>query len=338
MRKKIKIIAEVGINHNGNIKIAKKLIDYSKSCGSDFVKFQSFDVDKLILRNEKKMAYQVINDKKKESQYEMLKKCQLDQNDHIELINYCKSKDIKFLSTPYDIESAILLRKLGQKLIKVASTDATNLFFLNQLLDLDFRIILSLGATSHRELLKLFCDVKVKKKLKNITLLHCVSFYPANIFDLNLSVIRSLEEEFKLKVGISDHTNNLNVGMYATLAGAQIIEKHITLDRTLPGPDHKASLEPKQFKIYVKNIRLAEELLGEAKKKVVYQERIVKRQMQRSIYTLKKINKNEKITMRNIITMRPADGISPLYYKKVINKKAKRNLEINYKLKWSDLK
>lgn len=335
---KTKIIAEIGINHNGKIRIAKKLIDIAKKSGADSVKFQTYITDKLIKNDEELMPYQKINIKKKISQFEMLKQNELTKEDHVKLIKYCKKKKIEFISTPYDLDSAKLLINLGLKTIKIASTDITNLPLIRYLLSKKINLILSSGATSLKELDILFNFIELKKNFKKISLLHCISFYPAPINSLNLNVIKNLKKRFKIKVGFSDHSLSINTGSFAVLSGAQIIEKHITLNHKMVGPDHKASLEPKDFYEYVKFIRLAENSLGDGIKKVENIEKLTKKSMQKSIIVNQNLDKGTKIKHNLVSSMRPAKGISPLYIDKVIGKKLIRSKKKNEILFWKDLK
>jgi len=338
MNKKVYIIAEIGINHCGKIDKAKKLIDIAKKSGADAVKFQSYKTDKLISKNEELMPYQKKNIKKKINQYQMLKQNELSINDHKILIRFCKNKKIDFISTPYDIQSAKLLIKLGLKIIKIASTDITNLELIRFILRYKIQIILSSGATSQQELDMLFKIIGNKNNLRKISLLHCISFYPAPIETLNLSVIKNLYKRYKVKVGFSDHSLSTMTGSFATLLGADIIEKHITLNQKLVGPDHKASLEPKQFIEYVKAIRLAEKSLGDGIKKVEKIETLTKKSMQKSLIAKINLKRGTKINYKNLSSMRPANGISPLYIDKIVGKKLKHPKNKNEILLWKDLK
>lgn len=335
---KTKIIAEIGINHNGKISNAKKLIDIAKKSGADSVKFQTYITDKLINNDEELMPYQKINIKKRINQFQMLKQNELTREDHIKLIKYSKKKKIEFISTPYDLESAKLLINLGLKTIKVASTDITNLQLIRFLLSKKINLILSCGATSLKELDILFNLIRSKKNFKMISLLHCISFYPAPVKSLNLNVIKNLKKRYKIKVGFSDHSLSKYTGSFAVLSGAEIIEKHITLNRKMVGPDHKASLEPKNFNEYVKLIRLAESSLGDGIKKIEKIEKLTKKSMQKSIIVNQDLNKGTKIKDNLVSSMRPARGISPLYIDKIIGKKLAFPKKKNEILFWSDFK
>tara|TARA_B100000401_G_C52813168_1_gene725064 strand:+ start:1367 stop:2380 length:1014 start_codon:yes stop_codon:yes gene_type:complete len=335
---KTKIIAEIGINHNGKISNAKKLIDIAKKSGADSVKFQTYITDKLINNDEELMPYQKINIKKKINQFQMLKQNELTKEDHVRLIKYCKRKKIEFISTPYDLDSAKLLINLGLKTIKIASTDITNLQLIRYLLSKKINLILSSGATSLKELDILFDLIQIKKNFKRVSLLHCISFYPAPIKSLNLNVIKNLKKRFKIKVGFSDHSLSKYTGSFAVLSGAEIIEKHITLNHKMVGPDHKASLEPKNFNEYVKIIRLAENSLGDGIKKIEKIEKLTKKSMQKSIIVNQDLNKGTRIEDNLVSSMRPAKGISPLYIDKIIGKKLTRSKGKNEVLFWNDFK
>ena len=335
---KTKIIAEIGINHNGKISNAKKLIDIAKKSGADSVKFQTYITDKLINNDEELMPYQKINIKKKINQFQMLKQNELTKEDHVRLIKYCKRKKIEFISTPYDLDSAKLLINLGLKTIKIASTDITNLQLIRYLLSKKINLILSSGATSLKELDILFDLIQIKKNFKRVSLLHCISFYPAPIKSLNLNVIKNLKKRFKIKVGFSDHSLSKYTGSFAVLSGAEIIEKHLTLNHKMVGPDHKASLEPKNFNEYVKIIRLAENSLGDGIKKIEKIEKLTKKSMQKSIIVNQDLNKGTRIEDNLVSSMRPAKGISPLYIDKIIGKKLTRSKGKNEVLFWNDFK
>jgi N,N'-diacetyllegionaminate synthase len=337
MSKNVYVIAEIGINHCGKIKIAKQLIDIAKKSGANAVKFQTYNTDKLINKDEDLMPYQKLNIKKKINQFEMLKQNELSESNHIKLIKYCKKKKIEFISTPYDIESAKLLIKLGLKIIKIASTDITNVELIRYLLSKKIKLILSTGATNLNELDILFKIIGSKNNLKKISLLHCVSFYPAPIQSLNLKVINNLKKRFKVKVGFSDHSLSNFAGSFAIILGAEIIEKHITLSHKLMGPDHKASLEPKDFYEYVNLIRDAQKSLGDGIKKVEKVEKLTKKSMQKSIIVTKDLIKGAKINFKNTSSMRPATGISPLYIDKLIGKKLNHSKKKNEIIFWKDL-
>ena len=318
------VIAEIGINHCGKLSIAKKLISVAKKAGADAVKFQTFKTEKLIRDNEPLMSYQSNNMKKiKTNQFQMLKKCELNHTQHKKLFLDCKKKKIEFISTPYDIDSANDLSNLGVKTIKVASTDITNVPFIKKLFKLKKKLIISTGATNLKELSLIIKMLKIKKK--NVTILHCISYYPTEVSELNLRVIPDYFKRFKLKVGFSDHSLSLVAGAVAVSLGAKVIEKHITLDKNLEGPDHKASMEPDEFNIYVKNIRETEKILGNKKRNLSKNESDVKKTMQKSIFLNKDKKKNDIINKHDLVIMRPATSIKPYNLEKIIGKRIKLN-------------
>ena len=336
MKNEVYIIAEIGINHCGSIKFAKNLINIAKISGANAVKFQTFITEKLVKKDEALMPYQKRNIKSEISQFKMLKKNELSKKDHITLIRYCKKKKIDFISTPYDIDSAKLLIDLGVRTIKIASTDITNIQLIRYLLSKKKKLILSSGATNLRDLKYLFKLIKKNYSLKNISLLHCISYYPAPIESLNLNAITTLKKKFKIKVGFSDHSLSTTAGAYAAALGAKIVEKHITLNRNFFGPDHKASLTPSEFIKYVQNIRDAEKSFGNGIKKVERIEKKTKLQMQKSLIVNKNLKIGEKITATDISSMRPSGGISPLFFDQVIHRKLRVNKKKDEKIYWRD--
>ena len=331
------VIAEIGINHCGKTSIAKKLIDHAVKSGADAVKFQTYITEKLIKKNEPLMTYQKKNIKKKINQYQMLKRCELSIPDLKLLIIYSKKKKIDFISTPYDEESALLLIKLGLKKLKVASTDITNVPFLKFLLKKNVKLILSTGATSLNELNKIFKMINIKKYKKRVSILHCISFYPAPLSSLNLLVIKKINKDYNLNVGFSDHSRENFTGGLAVMMGAEILEKHITLNKNLAGPDHKASLEPKEFHEYVRISKNAKLTIGDGKKIVSKIEQKTKKKMQKSIFTKKTLNKGQKIRMQDLIIMRPASGISPMFIDKVLGKVCNKRINKSELIRFKDL-
>lgn len=330
------IIAEAGINHCGSIKQAKKLIIEAKRSGADAVKFQSYNTEKLVKETQELMNYQKINMGVKQTQYKMLKKCELNYSQHKILFDFCKKKKIEFISTPYDIENAKFLVSLGVKSIKVASTDITNIPFLNNLIKFDKKLIVSTGATSFQDLKKIFQKIKFKKK--KTTILHCISYYPANSELLNLRVIKKYEDFFGFNIGFSDHSLSKIAGAISVSLGAKVVEKHLTLNKNLPGPDHKASLEPEDFREYVKNIRDCELMLGDGNRILSPDEEKIKVQMQKSIFTSKSIKKGDVVKKNNLVIMRPAESLSPIFYEQIIGKKILKNKKPFSKIKINEFK
>ena len=337
MSSKVKIIAEVGINHNGNISKAKKLIDIAKEAGADYVKFQSYITENLLNQYEPLMKYQRFNIKRKINQFEMLKKFELSFLDQIQIKKYCKKKKINFLSTPYDMDSVKNLMKMNLRTFKIGSSDCNNVLMINYLLKRNKKIILSTGCTNEQELNNILKKVSYLKYKNKIILMHCTSFYPAPVNTLNLSVIQNFAKKFKLTPGYSDHSSSLITGALAVQFGAKFIEKHITLNKNNFGPDHKASLEPKEFKEYIKNIRFAEKAIGKPKKKIMIIEKPIKRKMQKSIYISNELKKGSILKENMLILKRPNDGISALNVYKIINRKINKDLKKNHKISFKDL-
>ena len=335
------IIAEAGVNHNGSIQLAKKLIDVAAAAGVDYVKFQTFKAEKLVSPDAKQAEYQKRNLKSKSnsSQYEMLKKLELSENAHFELIKYCKKKKIKFLSTAFDMDSLEFLIKLNPGLYKIPSGEITNLPYIKRIGSLSKEVILSTGMSTMKEIENAVgVLVKSGTSKNNITVLHCNTDYPTKFSDVNLNAMQAISKRLKVKIGYSDHTLGIEVPIAAVALGAVVIEKHFTLDRSLPGPDQAASLEPNELKQMVTSIRNIEKALGSSIKAPSESEKkniIVAR---KSIHLAKEITKGKRITLSDLVMKRPGDGISPMELQKVVGKVAKNDLSINHKLKWSNLK
>ncbi len=320
------IIAEAGVNHNGDINLAKKLIDAAADAKVDYVKFQTFIPEKVISKFAVKADYQKQNTGTDESQLEMVRKLQLSKSQHIELINYCKQKKIAFLSTPFDLESIDLLKELGIKIGKIPSGEITNLPFLIKMAKSFNKIILSTGMANLKEI---HAAVKVltdnKKSKNNITVLHCNTEYPTPMQDVNLNAMQSIKKQLRVSVGYSDHTLGIEIPIAAVALGAVIIEKHFTLDKSLSGPDHKASLDTTELKQMVIAIRNIEQALGHDKKKASASEKKNIEIARKSIVANSNIKKGQIFNESNITSKRPGNGISPMRWNKVIGKKAKRD-------------
>jgi len=321
------IIAEIGINHNGIINNAKKLINVAKNCGADAVKFQTYNTHNLISKSQTLMSYQKRNMRSSISQFKMLKKCELTKIQFLELKKYCDKKKIEFISTPYDYESALMLKKIGVKKIKIASTDANNIPLIKEILKLNIETIISTGTTNEKEFDIIYKIIKKIPAKKKISYLHCISYYPCPIEILNLNVIKNYRNKYNIPIGFSDHSNSVISGAIAIALGANIIEKHITLNKKLFGPDHKSSLEPNEFRTYISNIKEAEKMLGSGIRILKTIEKKVKIQMQKSIYLINDIKKNDIINLKNIIIKRPASSLKPLFLNKILGKKAKRDIK-----------
>ena len=327
-KNKTLIIAEVGVNHNGNINVAKKLINIAKKAGCDFVKFQSFKAENLVQSKTKIIGYQQKNLKKKITQIDMLKNYELTENDHKILINYCKKKKINFLSSPFDVESLKLLFNLNIFSIKIPSGEITHYILLKQIAKRAKKVFLSTGMSNIKEIknaLSILTGYGLKKKY--IYIMHCHSDYPTKLKDVNLNALKLIKKNFQVKVGYSDHTLGDETAIASVAMGAKVIEKHITLEKKMIGPDHAASMEPEEFYKFVQSIRRTEVLLGSEKKEPSTNEMKIKKNIRKSIVAKYKIKKGEVITEKNIISKRPEGGISSLYWNKVIGKKAKHNFK-----------
>ena len=324
------IIAEAGVNHNGSIKIAKKLIDVAKDCGADAVKFQTFTAEKLVRFNAEKANYQKETSGKDETQFNMIKKLELDVITHKELIKYCTKKRILFLSSPFDLDSVDLLAKLGLEIIKIPSGEIVNLPYLEKIGKLKKRIILSTGMADLGEI-KNALDVLISSgtETDDITVLHCNTEYPTPYEDVNLNAMQTIKKAFGVKVGYSDHTLGIEVPIAAVALGAEVIEKHFTLDKNMKGPDHKASLEPSELKAMVNGIRKIEKALGDGIKKPSKSEQKNINVVRKSIVAIKPIKKGEIFSEENIGVKRPGTEISPMKWYEVIGKTAKKDFEIN---------
>jgi N,N'-diacetyllegionaminate synthase len=322
------IIAEAGVNHNGSIKTAKKLVDAAVASGADAVKFQTFKAQSLATRYAKKANYQKKLTGQKESQFQMLKRLELSEEMHLKLINYCKIKKIKFLSSPFDLESIELLKNLGLNIFKIPSGEITNINYLKFLGKIKKKIILSTGMSNIQEIkkaLKVLTDSGTRKK--NIIVLHSNTQYPTPIKDVNLRAMLTIGKKFNVCYGYSDHTLGIEVSIAAAALGASCIEKHITLNRRMKGPDHKASLEPDEFKDMVKSIRNIEIALGSSQKKPTNSELKNIKLVRKSLCASKDIKKGEVFTNYNLTSKRPGDGISPSMINKFLGKKSRKNFK-----------
>lgn len=326
--KRVFIIAEAGVNHNGDLKIAKKLIDAARKAGADAIKFQSFKAELLMSRSAPKAAYQKETSGSHESQFEMIKRLELNADDHRELIEYAKKKGIVFLSSPFDTESVDLLMELGVSIIKIPSGEINNLPYLKKIGPCNKKIILSTGMSDLDEIRTALGILERSGTVKkNITVLHANTQYPTPFEDANLRSIVTIQEALGVEVGYSDHTPGIEAPIAAIALGATVIEKHLTLDRTMKGPDHQASLEPDEFERMVDGIRNTEKALGSGIKKPSPSEIRNKAIVRKSIMAHKDIAKGELFSEENIITKRPGTGLSPMEWDKVVQTPAKRNFK-----------
>lgn len=320
------IIAEAGVNHNGDIDIAKKLVDEAVAAGVDAVKFQTFKAENLVCKNAKKAIYQLETTDAEETQFEMLKNLELTKEMHEELLEYCREKKIMFLSTPFDVESVALLNHYGMEIIKIPSGEITNYPYLQAIGETGKKVILSTGMSMLNEVEE---AVKVLRNYgtDDITLLHCNTEYPTPMNDVNLRAMVSMKEKLHVPVGYSDHTKGIEVPIAAVAMGATVIEKHFTLDRNMEGPDHKASLEPDELKAMVDAIRNIEAALGSSEKKITVSEEKNRAIARKSIIAKRHIAKGETFTVDNITTKRPGTGISPMKWNMVLGRKAIREFK-----------
>jgi len=323
---KVFIIAEAGVNHNGDIELAKKLIDAAADAKVDAVKFQTFNADNLVSKNAEKADYQLKTTKNHESQYEMLKNLELDDKAHHILIDYCAKKNIMFLSTAFDLESIDLLCKLGIEVFKIPSGEMTNLPYLEKIGQLKKKVILSTGMCTLEEV-KRVLDILKSEGTTDITVLHCNTEYPTPMKDVNLRAMVTMGDILQLPIGYSDHTNGIEVTIAAAALGASVIEKHFTLDKNMEGPDHKASLEPNELKEMVKAIRNIEAALGSSQKEPSSSEEKNRPIARKSIVAKKHISQGEVLTVENIVVKRPGSGINPMRWYEVLGTIASRNYE-----------
>ena len=324
------IIAEAGVNHNGSIELAYKLIDVASASGVNAVKFQTFKAENLVSKNAQKAEYQKQTTNPSESQFNMLKKLELDTNAHKRLIDYCKKKDIIFLSTPFDHESIDLLNKLKLQIFKIPSGEITNLTYLRHIGSLNKKVILSTGMSNLKEIadaLAILTDAGTQKE--NITVLHANTMYPTPMEDVNLNAMQTIQKKFNVAVGYSDHTLGIEVDIAAVAMGATIIEKHFTLDKKMEGPDHKASLEPNELKSMVDAIRNIEEAIGDGVKSSTKSEKPNIDIARKSIVAKKEIKKGEIFSENNLTTKRPGTGISPMDWDSIIGKASKRDYQVD---------
>jgi len=327
------IIAEAGVNHNGNINLAKKLIDVAKESEANAVKFQTFRTEYMVSIKAEKAPYQKETTSSEESQFEMLKKLELSGSQFEELFDYANKKGIIFLSSPFDEPSADLLDELGVPAFKIASGEITNTPFVRYIAKKGKPIILSTGMSTLGEIKEAVKAIRTEG-IKDIVLLHCVSAYPAKIEDANLRAIQTLMKAFRLPVGFSDHTIGITVPIAAVALGAVVLEKHFTLDKNLPGPDHKASLEPEELKQMVEAIRQVEKAKGNGIKKPTDEEEQIKRVARRSVVAKIDISKGTIITEEMLNVKRPGIGIEPKYLDMIVGRKARRNIKKDYILTW----
>jgi N,N'-diacetyllegionaminate synthase len=326
MKQSTLIIAEAGVNHNGDMQIAKRLIDVAAGAGADLVKFQTFSASRQVTRGAKKADYQTLTTDSSESQHAMLQRLELTEAMHHELIEHCASRHIGFFSTGFDIECVDLLVHLGQEQFKIPSGEITNLPYLRHIGQLGKKIIISTGMATLGEI-EAAIDVleHAGTPRSMLTVLHCTTEYPTPMVEVNLRAMQSLRAAFGVDVGYSDHTQGIEVAIAAVALGASVIEKHFTLDRTLPGPDHQASLEPAELSAMVAAIRNIEAALGDGVKRLTPSETRNKPVARKSLVASRAIKAGEVFTTKNLTTKRPGTGISPMRWDEFLGNKAQRD-------------
>lgn len=327
------IIGEAGVNHNGNIEIAKKLVDMAVQCGADAIKFQTFKAEESTGSFAEKAQYQKENDSTQESQLEMIKKLELPFEQFNEIQDYCNEKGIIFISTPDGIESLNYLVNLNVPLIKIGSTEVTNYEFLKQIGETGKAIILSTGMSTLGEVEKAM-KVIYSTGNKNFKLMHCTTDYPTAVENVNLRAMVTMREAFKVSVGLSDHTVGFEAAVAAVALGAEFIEKHITLDRNMEGPDHKASMPPEEFEAYVQHIRNTEKLLGNGIKNPTDREKAIMKDVRRSIVAAFDLNKGTIIEKDMLLYKRPGNGIKPEMADIIVGRELKKDLKKDEVMKW----
>ena len=315
------IIAEAGVNHDGKLSEAFRMVDIAKESGADCIKFQGYSASELAVKSCEKPEYQKISGTKEENQYDMLLKYELKEDDFKKIKNYCQSKDIDFLLTPFSVNWVKRACNIGVDILKVSSGSVDALPLLEEMGKTNLPVILSTGMSNMKEISKAIATLKTFG-CEKLALLHCVSLYPTKIEQINLFAMHILEREFNVRVGFSDHTPDINTGELAVAAGATILEKHFTINQKLPGPDHLLSLSPEDLKEYVRRSRRAAIICGEEKKEPLMEEFAVKKLVQTSLVTTRFIKKGEIIIKDMLTDKRPASGISPENINTVIGKKS----------------
>lgn len=328
------VIAEAGINHNGDFSLAKRMVEEAASAGADAVKFQTFDTDELVTENTEKAEYQIRDDSL--SQYEMLKHTEFTREQFVELVDYCETQDIEFMSTPYDPASAKLLADLGVDRLKIASADLVNKPLIDTAADTDKQLILSTGMATLGEIERAMDWVEAAG-VDNVVLLHCVSCYPTEPEQVNLRFMDTLSTVFDCSVGFSDHTLGTEVPAGAAARGATVVEKHFTLDRGMDGPDHFASLEPEELSEMVDAIRNIEVALGSSKRELTDAETSNIYHMRRSLHVRRALAAGETIERDDIKIIRPAEGISPGEIETVVGRTVRSDLGENDPVTWVDI-
>jgi len=330
------VIAELGVNHNGSLDLALQLVDAAVGAGADAVKFQTFKAERLVMSSAPKARYQLQTTDKEETQMQMLSKLELSRDAHLKLQDYCRQKKILFLSTPFDEESADFLNEIGIPAFKVSSGDLNNWPFLIHVAKKGKPLLLSTGMSDLEEVKKA-SEAIFKTGNSQLVLLHCVSNYPADPADVNLKALRTLMDSTGLSVGYSDHTAGIEISLGAVALGACVIEKHFTLSRAMPGPDHKASLEPRDFAALTAGIRSIEKALGSGIKAPAASEQENRRIVRKSLVAACDIVVGAALNQAMLIALRPGDGISPSELENVLTRKTKKSLKRGDQISWEHL-
>jgi N,N'-diacetyllegionaminate synthase len=333
------IIAEAGVNHNGDINLAKDLISLAAESGADYVKFQSFKADRLVSRKARKAEYQLVNTKDPDtSQFTMLKKLELTERDHFELVEKCRKEGIRFLSSAFDETGIEFLEKLKLDYWKIPSGEITNLPYLKKIGGYGGNVILSTGMASMKEIeVALNHITGAGTPQENVIVLHCNTQYPTPYRDVNLLAMLSIRDELGVRIGYSDHSPGIEVPIAAVALGAEVIEKHFTLDKALPGPDHKASLSPAELRNMIKSVRNIELALGTGVKEVTESEMLNREIVRKSVHTAGKMKKGQRIRPDDMILLRPGDGIPADCMDELLGKEIVRDLPEHHKIEWTDL-
>lgn len=327
------IIAEIGVNHNGNIELAKKMIKSASECGVDAVKFQTFNTEELVTGNAKTAEYQK-NNTNANSQSEMLKKLELSFDDFKELKEYALKNNVTFISSPFDFKSVDMLERLDVPFYKLGSGELNNFELIDYVQKTDKPLIISTGMATLDEIKETFEFIENKNKL---TILHCITGYPTSFEEANLNFIKTLQNEFDVPIGFSDHSPGIELPIAAVALGACVVEKHFTLDKNLEGPDHKASLNPKEFKAMVDAIRNVEVAMGDGVRKFSKNEEEIKKVARKSIVLNNNVKKGTILKREMLSIKRPGTGISPKNINEVIGKTVIKHLNVNHVLKWDDI-
>jgi N-acetylneuraminate synthase len=327
------IIAEAGVNHNGDVELARRLVDVAVEAGADAVKFQTFRAEQLVTPDAPKANYQLQATSGAESQFEMLRRLELSPEAHRELFKYCRQRGILFMSAPFDEECADFLEDLGMLVYKIPSGEITNLPFLAHVARKGKPIIVSTGMSTMDEV-KVAVRTIEKAGNKNFVLLHCVSAYPANPADANLQAMHTMSTEFNVPVGYSDHTPGIEVALAAVALGACVIEKHITLDRSLPGPDHQASLEPDELGVLVRGVRSVEKALGHGRKEPAPSEADIAAVARKSLVAARDIPPGTVLAEDDVAIKRPGTGLSPALRHRLVGRTARTDIAAGTVLTW----